>query len=123
MTCTVMPDAPAGVLHLRIDEQKLTADDYRELVEPALLGAAADGDGIRLVVELEGDVPGVELSAMLEDARTGARHWSEWRRIAVVCEQRALQRVANLMSGPMPGQMRGFAPEQLDDAMTWAAAG
>lgn len=120
MSVRQVEGAPAGVLHLQMDGNgTLTADDYRDVIEPAI--AAGDVDDIRMVIELVEGMPSVELAALVEDARSGWKHRSGWTRIAVVSERSSLQRLADVFSVLVPGEMRGFEAGEGAAALEWAA--
>ena len=59
-------DIPAGVVGFRVIKE-LTADDYRDQIEPAL-GAAAEAGEVRLLFEIDAGF-GMDAGAVIEDAK------------------------------------------------------
>src|ERR1700742_896540 len=78
---------PAGTIGFRV-VSALTADDYRDQIEPALAVAAERGE-VRLLFEIDGGF-GMDAGAMLEDAKTGLKlglgHMKSWKRTAIVTD-------------------------------------
>ena len=80
---------PAGAIGLRASG-KLSREDYREVLEPALQEGIDSGD-LRLLFVLS-DFDGLEMGAVPEDLRTGLSAWfghhSAWKRFALVTDVR-----------------------------------
>ena len=78
-----MDDLPTGVIGLRVSG-KLTRDDYRDVMEPALKEAVDSGEA-RVLFVLP-DFDGLEPKAWIEDVKTGLgvelRNRSAWKRLA-----------------------------------------
>lgn len=117
-----LADMPDGVLGFRATE-KVTAADYRDVLEPALREAAQAGE-IRLLYVLDGDV-GMDAGAMVQDARTGLElgigHRAAWRRSAVVTDAGWVSAAMRLLGWMMPGELRVFGASELDAARAWVA--
>ena len=82
-----MDEVPAGVIGLRASG-KLTRDEYKDVLEPALKEAAETGEARVLFVLPAFD--GLEAKAWLDDIKTGlgveVAQRSEWKKLAVVTE-------------------------------------
>ncbi len=80
-------EIPAGVVGFKVIKE-LTADDYRDQIEPALAEAAEAGD-VRLLFEID-DGFGMDAGAVIEDAKTGLKlglgHMKSWKRTAIVTD-------------------------------------
>ena len=76
-----------GTIGLRASG-KLSRDDYREVLEPALHEGVESGE-LRLVFVLT-SFEGLEPGAWIEDVKTGLRVWvrdhSAWKRFALVTD-------------------------------------
>jgi hypothetical protein len=112
----------AGTIGFRASG-KVSGEDYREVLEPALR-AAADAGEVRLLFVFEKDA---ELSpgALVEDARTGlalgiGQH-SAWKRTALVTELDWVRRAFDLFSWLAPGEVKIFEPAQLEEARAWVS--
>ncbi|HEY2717117.1 MAG TPA: STAS/SEC14 domain-containing protein [Solirubrobacterales bacterium] len=112
----------AGTFGLRASG-KLSAEDYREVLEPVLAEAVATG-AVRLVfvlTEFEGVAPG----AWVEDVKTGLRAWvrdhSAWRRMALVTDVEWVAKAMRAFAWMAPGEIRVFPLDGLEEAKGWVA--
>jgi hypothetical protein len=80
-------EMPVGTIGLRASG-KLSRDDYRQVLEPALREGIDAGE-LRLLFVLT-DFDGLEPAAVPEDVKTGLSAWlgnhSAWRRFALVTD-------------------------------------
>ncbi len=113
---------PAGAVGFRASG-KVTADDYRTVLEPAIKVATETGE-IRMLYVLEDDVD-LDLGAMGQDAKTGLAigvgHHSAWVRSAVVTDVEWLRRAMHLFSWMVPGEFKLFGTADLAEAESWVA--
>jgi SpoIIAA-like len=113
-------DMPPGSIGLRASG-KLSRDDYREVLEPALRRGVQSGE-LRLVFVLT-DFHGLEPGAWIEDVKTGLRTWvrdhSAWRRFALVTDVEWVARAMHLFSWLTPGEVMVCPPEELEQAKSW----
>src|SRR5436190_23177917 len=97
-------DVPDGVLALRASG-KLTRDDYRDGLEPALKEATDSGEA-RVVFVLT-DFEGLEPGAWPEDVKTGLTagiaNRGAWKRLAGVTAVDWVARALALFAWGMPG--------------------
>jgi len=84
---------PAGTIGFKVVSD-LTADDYRDRIEPALTAAAEAGE-VRLLFEI-GAGFGMDAGAVIEDAKTGLKlgigHMKSWHRTAIVTDVEWIER-------------------------------
>jgi len=112
---------PEGVLGFEA-VGKLTAADYTTVLEPELEAATKAGDKVRVVFALTGDFDGMEPSAMWQDLKTGIRDWNTWERIALVTNHTWMKDGLKLFAWAVPGEVKAFDADQLDQAVSWASA-
>ena len=114
---------PAGTIGLRASG-KLSLDDYRGVLEPALAEGVESGE-LRLLFLLT-DFDGLEPGAWLEDAKTGLRAWvrdhAAWERFALVTDVEWVAKAMRMFAWMAPGEARTFGLAQEDEARTWVAA-
>jgi hypothetical protein len=117
-----MSDVPAGTIGLRASG-KLTREEYREVLEPALQEGTASGE-LRMVFVLT-DFHGVEPAAVPEDIKTGLSAWfahhSAWKRFALVTDVDWVATAMRLFAWIAPGEVRIYSLDSLDDAKVWVA--
>jgi len=111
---------PAGVIGFETTGQ-LSAEDYRDVVLPALERAAAGGE-VRFVVVI-GEFHGMSGGALWQDLKVGVEHFRAWKRIAVVTDIEWMEYMITLFGWMTPGEVRHFPLAQRDEAIAWAAAG
>ena len=117
-----LDDVPPGVVGLRASG-KLTKDDYRGVLEPALQEAIDSGEARVLFVIP--DFEGLEASALLEDLKTGMNvefaHRQEWKRLAVVSGVDWISKAMELFAWAMPGELAVYDMDGLQEAKGWVA--
>jgi hypothetical protein len=69
------------------------ADDYRDVLLPAIDAAAETGE-VRLVFVLGDRFDGYSMGAAWQDAKLGAHHLKAWKRTAIVTDVDWLTNVA-----------------------------
>ena len=117
----VIPNAPAGVLAFKAVGE-ITADDYRDVLDPAVAKTLAEHGELRAVVELGDEWSGMTMGAMWEDVSVGFGQLSKWRRCAVVTNRDWVEHATKAFAWMKPGIVKVFALDELADALTWAAA-
>jgi SpoIIAA-like len=115
-------DMPAGTIGLRASG-RLSRDDYREVLEPALRDGIDSGE-LRLVFMLT-DFEGLEAGALPEDVRTGFSAWfghhSAWKRFALVTDVEWVAKAMHMFAWMTPGEVMICEPDKLAEAKSWAA--
>jgi hypothetical protein len=116
-------DVPAGVIGLRASG-KLTKDDYRDGLEPALKEATDSGEA-RVLFVLP-DFDGLEPGAWIEDVKAGLKvetqNRSAWKRLAFVSGVEWVSKSMRLFTWAMPGELKVYEMDELDEAKEWVAA-
>lgn len=114
-----LPDLPAGVIGFEAVGE-IHADDYRDVLRPAV-DAAAAGGGVRLVYVLGGEFTGYSAGASWEDAKLGLGHLEAWRRLAVVSDHEWVGHMVGAVGWLIPGDVRTFALADRAAAARWAS--
>jgi hypothetical protein len=116
-------EMPAGTIGLRASG-KLTREDYREVLEPALREGIESGE-MRLLFALP-DFKGLEPRAVIDDVklgwRAGVRGRSAWKRFAFVTDIRWLAKTTRAFVWAVPGEVRVCGLDELEDAKRWVAS-
>lgn len=113
-----LEDLPAGVIGFEITD-KVTAEDYRDVVLPALAQAAASGD-VRFVVVIP-EFHGMSGGAMWQDLKVGIEHLRAWKRIALVTDIEWVSYLTMMFGWMTPGETRHFPLAHRADAIARAA--
>ena len=101
---------------------KVTSEDYESTLIPAVETALAIGGKGRVLYVLGSDFERYEAEAALDDARMGLHHWSDFERIAVVTDHDMYRTMIKGFGFLMPGEVKVFGVDDLDDAKEWIAA-
>src|SRR5262245_32709232 len=109
-----------GTVGLKISGT-VTADEYRDVVTPAIERAFGEAEKVRALIVLEQGFQ-YESGAVWEDLKVGARHPIHWERIALVGDQRWGHAAMPVVSVLLPGKGRAFAHDELDAAREWVLA-
>jgi hypothetical protein len=116
-------DMPTGTIGLRA-AGRLSKEDYREELEPALNEAVASGE-LRLMFVLT-DFEGLGPGAWVEDAKTGLRTWvrdhAAWRRFALVTDVEWVAKAMRMFAWMTPGEVKVYDLAQEAEARTWVSA-
>jgi hypothetical protein len=113
-----LSDLPAGVIGFDASG-RIRAEDYRDVVLPALERAAATGE-VRFVIVMR-DFDGMSGGAVWQDLKVGIEHLRAWKRIALVTDIAWMRDLTGLFGWMTPGETRTFPLAQRDEAIEWAA--
>ena len=117
----IMHDLPDRVLGIRASGQ-VTAEDYRTVLVPAVEAKLASAKKLRLLYVLGEEFEGMTGTAAWEDAKVGMRHFTAFERIAVVTSVDWVERMVKAFGFMLPGDVRVFDNEDLEEAWSWICA-
>jgi len=115
-----MTNVPTGVLAFTA-HGTVTADDYRDLLVPALEQALERTDKVPFLYHFAEDAEGFEAAALWEDAKVGMHHMTSFERIAVVTDKAWLKNATKALGFLMPCPIRVFENAALDEAKVWVS--
>jgi SpoIIAA-like len=117
-------DMPAGTVGLRVWGE-VTGADYTGVLLPAVRKAAEEDGDIRLVFEAGPDFQRFSASMIAADTTKGlgfgVKHWSAWKRMAVVTDVEWLRHAMQMLGWMTPGEARLFSLDELQQAKDWVA--
>jgi hypothetical protein len=116
---TEISDLPEGVTGFEVSG-KLTTEDYRDVLDPALHRMAEAG-GIRLVFVMPAFEGFSGPAALWEDAKLGAKNWRAWKRAAFVTDVEWMAHGIHWFGWMSPGEVKHFSMAERDAAIAWAA--
>src|SRR5215471_17328570 len=108
-----LSDLPAGVIGFEASG-KIRAEDYRDVVLPALEQAAKTGD-VRFVIVMR-DFDGMSGGAIWQDLKMGIEHLRSWKRIALVTDINWMTHATDLFGWMTPGETKTFPLNHKDQA-------
>ncbi|MCB1775362.1 MAG: STAS/SEC14 domain-containing protein [Gammaproteobacteria bacterium] len=101
---------------------EVTADDYRNVLVPALEERLERHKHVRLLYVLGSEFEGFTGGAAWEDSKVGMRHFTAFDRIAVVSDLDWVQRMVKALGFVVPGEVRVYDEGGLEQARTWISA-
>jgi hypothetical protein len=116
-----MTRLPPGVLGFEVTGA-LHADDYRDVLLPAVEAAIQRGEKVRIVLVFEG-FDGLSGGALWQDLKLGVEHLTHWERIALVTDIDWMIQLTALFGWMTPGELKHFPMAEREAAIAWAVAG
>lgn len=98
---------------------EVTGDEIQSVLIPGLESIAAKYDEIYYILVLETKVENFSAGAWVRDMIAGLKHFTQWKKIAVVTNQLAVKKFTDAFSYVAPGQAKGFSLNDLDEALIW----
>ncbi|HEU5266111.1 MAG TPA: STAS/SEC14 domain-containing protein [Jatrophihabitans sp.] len=113
---TELTDLPAGVIGFEASG-KLAAEDYRDVLLPAI-ERAGDAGELRVVIVMSA-FDGMSGGALWQDLKMGVEHLRNWKRIALVTDIGWMKDMAAMFGWMTPGEMRSFPLAERQAAIDW----
>jgi hypothetical protein len=113
----IVEKMPPGTIGLRA-EGRVTEDDYRDVLLPAVTAALQRGD-VRLLYILGKEFDSYAPGAAWADTKLFARHLKGWKRVAIVSDADWLENSVKAFAWLMPGEVKVFETDDIHDAKEW----
>jgi len=113
-----LSDLPDGLIGFEVGGT-LHAEDYRDVLLPAVERAAAAGD-VRIVLVIA-TFSGLSAGALWQDLKMGVEHFRSWQRIALVTDIEWIVHMTSMFGWMTPGELQHFTLDDRDAAIRWAA--
>jgi hypothetical protein len=113
-----LPNLPPNVIGYEVSG-KLQAEDYGDVLLPAVQKAAATGE-VRIVIVIP-SFDGISGGALWQDVKMGVEHWRAWKRIAVVTDVEWMIHGTQWFGWMTPGEVRQFPLAERGAAIAWTA--
>ena len=101
---------------------KVTKEDYTNIVIPEIESILKQHGHIHFLLVLNTDVGNFTAGAWMNDALVGLKHLSKWKKMAIVSDQKGVEKVTDIISPIMPGESKGFALAELEEAKNWVSS-
>ena len=121
MPIQMIPGLPDNVVGL-IAKGEVHAEDYKDVIDPAVEEALAKHDKIRLLYVLGADLTGYSGGAAWQDGKLGMGHLTKWEKMAVVSDHDWIRHTVNLFGYMIPGKVKVFTVAEEADASEWITA-
>ena len=112
-----LPDNALGLIAIG----DLTAEDYQNVVIPAVKEKLEHYKQIRFIYYFGPEYKGFSIGAMFDDLKVGFSHLAIWEKIAIVTDIKWIIDGVRLWGFTIHGQFKVFHTDQLDKAKEWIA--
>jgi hypothetical protein len=116
---TPIEGLPDGVIGFRATE-KVTSDDYKNVMNPALDAVLADHDVVNFVYVVEPEFDGYALGGYWEDTKEVSRGFKIWNRVAFVSDVGWMNHMVPTANHLIPGEAKVFPLSEEAAAIAWA---
>jgi SpoIIAA-like len=116
----IIQDMPAGTIGLEA-VGKVTEDDYRDVLVPAV-SAALERDDVRLLYVLGDGFESYSPGAVWADTKLWAGRPKGWKKIAIVSDAEWLEHSVKVFGWLIPGEIKVFDTDEVHDARKWLVA-
>ena len=114
----VLPQSNGNLLAIKATE-KLTNQDYKEVMIPRLEAIIRQYGRARFVMDLSNNFHGWEMSAMWDDVRFGVAHRNSFEKMAVVGGTKCMEWGTKLAKLMMNGEIKCFPVNHYNEAIEW----
>ena len=116
-----MHDLPPHVVGIRATGA-VTKQDFDEVLKPALDALVKRTGKINYLLLLETTVSNFTIGAWMDDLVIGVKHFTHWNRIAVVTNEKLVEKFSDAFGLIVPGESKGFTLAELATAKEWVSA-
>ena len=115
---TLIPELPPFAVGI-VAKDEVTAEDFKDVLEPAIEKALAQWKGINLLFVLETGLKNFTIGAWIQDVRINTRFFLKWNKLALVDHNPVLEKIAEAFDLIAPGEARTFSAAELEEAKRW----
>ena len=116
----LMTDLPDNVVGFTASGE-VSEDDYEDVLIPAMESKLQAYDKIRALYNFGPEFEKFDGDAMWEDTKVGMQHLTDFEKIAVVADQKWIRRSIKAFGWLMPGEVKLYDGDQLDEAKAWVS--
>ena len=117
----IMKDLPQHVVGVRA-VGNVNKDDYDQTLVPAIEKVAKEYGEINFLMLLETDIGNFTYGAWKQDAKLSLKHFAKWNKIAIVTDQKVIEKISQIFNFVSPAQAKGFPVSDVELAKAWVAA-
>ncbi|UPZ34704.1 STAS/SEC14 domain-containing protein [Sphingobacterium sp. PCS056] len=114
----VIQNLPDHVFGVRASGE-VTADDLKNVLLPELESLTDRYNEIYYLLLLETEVQNFTAGAWVQDLIAGLKHFTAWKKMAIVTDQTAVEKFTDAFSYISPGEAKGYEISELQEAIDW----
>ncbi|WP_374164943.1 STAS/SEC14 domain-containing protein [Arcticibacter sp. MXS-1] len=100
---------------------KVEKEEYERVVMHRVDEVAREFGSINFLVRLETNMENYSLPAFIDYLKVSFEHFSKWNRMAIVTDETWMQKAYEVLSGPVPGEIRSFSLSEYEAAKKWVS--
>lgn len=112
---------PEDTIGLEVDG-KVTKEAYDQMIVPRMEEFARRQGEINYIIVLKSGLDSFTAGVWWEDFKMAIKHFTKWRKVAIVTDQPAVRTMTNIFGFTFPGKHRLFTLAELDEAISWISA-
>jgi hypothetical protein len=116
-----IPDLPDSVVGIKASAE-VTADDYKNVLLPAVETALEGQHKLRFLFVIDDDVTGLTAGAAWQDTKVGLGHYTRWEKVAVCTNREWLRYSVDIFGYLVPGEVKAFTLAEEANARTWVSS-
>lgn len=97
----------------------VTSEDYRKVINPHVKKVATSSPKIHYMLVLNTALKNYSIGAWIHDGLLGLRHFSKWKKLAIVTEKDGIKKFTDTFGFLIPGATKGFKMEDIETATKW----
>lgn len=117
---TQLKDIPNTMVGFRASGE-VTKEDFDKILLPAVAELIQRTDELNYMLVLDTPLKNFTLGAWIKDALLGLNNLTQWNRCAIVSDSENINSFTNTFGKVMPGEFKGYKPEQIDLAIAWTS--
>jgi hypothetical protein len=117
----VLPGSKGNILILRAVD-KLTDQDYKEVLIPRLESIIREHGKARLLLDMGDEFHGWEAAALWDDAHFGLAHRNDFEKMGVIGGPKWVEWGLKIATLAMSGEIRSFSSGERAEALGWINA-
>ncbi|MBB5619345.1 hypothetical protein HDE69_000381 [Pedobacter cryoconitis] len=115
---TIIPNLPDHIFGVRANGNVIE-DDLKQVLLPGLEALSKRYKEIYYLLVLETDVKNFTTGAWIQDLIAGVKHLTEWKKMAIVTDQKSVETFTDIFSYVSPGEAKGYKLSELPKAIDW----
>jgi len=113
-------DVPSFVAGFRATGE-VSKDDYQSILVPEIERVDKQHGHIHFLMLLETPVKNFSIGAWMQDAWQGLKHYRGWKKVAIVTDEKGIEKFTDAFAAMIPGKAKGFTLNQLSEAKEWVS--
>ncbi|MES2630223.1 MAG: STAS/SEC14 domain-containing protein [Bacteroidota bacterium] len=114
-------DLPANVAGFRAIGE-VTKEDFEQNLVPKVEELVKRTGEINYLLVLDTSIKNFTMGAWFQDAMLGLRNLMKWHKAAIITDSKGIQVFTDIFSVVIPGEFKGFSPEEYDEAVSWVSS-